>query len=635
MEPVQQGGERMDLRVDKLLTLPTELILYIVSFLPFARDRVKLCYVSRKLRSVIETPSLWREFEWPYYDDREERCLNNLLKTCGKYIQRLTAPDHVIPSRLIEMLQYCSAVTCLSLSVGTKFTPEQLRRAVEHMKQLQMLNVLWEGEDIKPLLLTGANLKKLTVYVSGNKAPLDQWMHQWVKSKFIPRNVNFVTEVFPHFMIEQVKKWFRRNSRCPAGHSAVVKFYKSLKVPLDVFPPVPMFQLDFGPTATLPFIRTNNVAEDLEENLVLVTKTTGNNKPVACKAIVMANSLFSGKATYSQFHCNISDLKFVTYFDAVYCRKFYSSHLEQVATAFPNLQQLSLQGSDSLKSLQGLRCIAHNCEKLQGLNLLNVSVNTVENRLQLWKILSEMKLTCLMMDLCMIKPPTGDDNYEQTLAPFFQKFVWLKVLTVAADTYYCKSCQNLTNEKFSMLSYFPVLTYCKIIELSYHDLIVKHVTNCEKLEYLYISLRGPSVLSLAPSCKLRQLCVFSKSMVVTDRFMEAVSAHGGLEHVVFVVNSMTIDGIATLVKNSPILITCRIIVLQTMNDEQSEAEIPNLEVLNSTLKKRYSTRKLFTTAGSYQIEHVDKPGLLQGTEFDSMLWTIWHHYSPSYWCGTC
>ena len=45
-----------------LVDLPTELLVYIFSFLSAVRDKVALC-VSR-IRSAIEVPLLWMEFVW-------------------------------------------------------------------------------------------------------------------------------------------------------------------------------------------------------------------------------------------------------------------------------------------------------------------------------------------------------------------------------------------------------------------------------------------------------------------------------------------------------------------------------------------------------------------------------------------
>ena len=58
--------------------LPNELLVRIFSFLP-SRDIVRLRYVSRKIKSISEIPSLWNTFLWPWYDQREERSLNGVL----------------------------------------------------------------------------------------------------------------------------------------------------------------------------------------------------------------------------------------------------------------------------------------------------------------------------------------------------------------------------------------------------------------------------------------------------------------------------------------------------------------------------------------------------------------------------
>jgi len=82
-----------------LSTLPAELLVYIISFLSSLRDRVKLRYVSRWLRCVTEgTPSLWKEFVWPYYDSGEECSMKEVLKVCGQNIKVLSFPYSRVPS---------------------------------------------------------------------------------------------------------------------------------------------------------------------------------------------------------------------------------------------------------------------------------------------------------------------------------------------------------------------------------------------------------------------------------------------------------------------------------------------------------------------------------------------------------
>ena len=55
---------------------------------------------------------------WPWYDRREERSVNNVLKKCGTYIKQLSfpgRPDCMSQSAAVEMLQHCCNVTKISL----------------------------------------------------------------------------------------------------------------------------------------------------------------------------------------------------------------------------------------------------------------------------------------------------------------------------------------------------------------------------------------------------------------------------------------------------------------------------------------------------------------------------------------
>ena len=95
----------------------------------------------------------------------------------------------------------------------------------------------------------------------------------------------------------------------------------------------------------------------------------------------------------------------VTHFDLVQCSSFCSGHLEQLAIACPNLQRLNLQDCYfCFDSLQGLQAIASHCHNLQGLNLLGIlCVSKVEDQTRLWEILSNMKLTHLEVEYCVLR----------------------------------------------------------------------------------------------------------------------------------------------------------------------------------------------------------------------------------------
>ena len=151
-----------------ILSLPTELLIIVISYLS-SRDRMKLRYVSQHLRIVSETPSLWHEFVWDYFDIREELCVKNVLKRCGKHMKRLAFPGYLTP-KIDDMLQYCNNVRHVSLPVLMTLSPDQLAllgEAVQHMKHLHTLEIGWDGycDVIESLLLIGSNLQELTLYV--------------------------------------------------------------------------------------------------------------------------------------------------------------------------------------------------------------------------------------------------------------------------------------------------------------------------------------------------------------------------------------------------------------------------------------------------------------------------------------
>jgi len=133
--------------VQVFVTLPNELIVLIISFLTTVRDKVSLRCVSKRLRSICETPILWRTFEWPCYEDRdcEELCLQSVLKSCGEYVQLLSFPDHVPPSKLVNLLDYSRNVMQLNIPM-TKLDVGQAKSVLDNMKHLQKLDTKWSRE---------------------------------------------------------------------------------------------------------------------------------------------------------------------------------------------------------------------------------------------------------------------------------------------------------------------------------------------------------------------------------------------------------------------------------------------------------------------------------------------------------
>ena len=119
----------------------------------------------------------------------------------------------------------------------------------------------WKS-DILQLLVICKRLKelkvRLTVYTL-LEITLVSWLDKWVIEGAQPQNLNFtVGKYIP--LTNLVKHWLRLNPCSPTGHTGCLKvsIINSLKVSMDLFPAIPDFQLQFGRSCTLQFLKPSN-----------------------------------------------------------------------------------------------------------------------------------------------------------------------------------------------------------------------------------------------------------------------------------------------------------------------------------------------------------------------------------------
>ena len=574
-----------------ILNLPVELLLYIVSFLPTMRDKVKLRYISQKLRVISETPSLWSIFVWPYYDFREESSLMRSLKACGRFIKKLDFPDHVAPPTLFKMLEHCRNVTDLNLPVVTELDSEQLRIAVQHMKRLKKLEVQL-STDIKPLLLIDG-LEELLVHVSKQHHPMClPWVQEWMSNGFVPSHLTLIAKLgydIERVFLESLLHW---NFIPLVGHTAYFKHYKIFRSPLNLYPCIPDYQLVFGESVTLPFVKPSSFGIFLDWDMATVTDCIYDGKIIG-KVDTGVYNFFQNVVLNKV----VDSLKFVTEFDFGFSETLQSGNLEQVAIACPNLQRLDVYGNDfCLSPLRGLLMIVNHCSHLCGLNLRNISVKDVESQLGVWEILSNsMSLTHLAIDVCFLHCKS-DDVYEKKLISLFQKCATLRALQF--DSFYneewCEVCAN-SEIKWSLLSHFPSLQYCNVHN-SQPNLVQDVIGNCKELVVFMCQSYASYMISSSITTNLQQLFIHSKCTNIPDMFMLTVSASGKLEHVELYVNSVTMNGITSLIKNSPGLLSFRICSDNIIYTCGWNEITPN-ENLRDSLQLRFPDRKLFSVGG--------------------------------------
>jgi len=567
---------------------------------------------------VVETPSLWREFVWPLYDCREECIVMNVLKDYGNHIKRLVFPDHVSPPLLLEMLSHCKNVAVLSLPPGTRLDAEVLRLAVQHMEHLEKVKVQLSSEIIPLLEISG--LKELTVHVPEEyQLMCTSWVLEWIKYHCIPCKLNLVTEVFD-FEVETefIESMLQRRFTPLNGYTSCLNLFYKFSVPLNLFPSkfLPEYQFQFGQTDILPFVKASNCGMvDLDGDILVLVKGVCNGK-LQCRTDTGSPTVwnyFHDRNLKIVVNNSINSLRCVTEFNLAYGAEFLrSEHLEQLAVACPHLKCLNLQGGyGCLASLQGLRAISYQCPDLCGLNLKGVSR---KNHIELWEILSNMNLTHLVVDNCVLHDPA----HEEHLISLFQKCLHLQALQFC----YCH-CNN--TKKWSLLSHFPVLRYCNVSGDQHSKVVQQVIRKCRKLTVLICYCFSRLLILSAYAANLQQFHIESIGTNIPDIFMETVSTHGGLVHVVMFVNSITIEGIATLISNSSKLLTFTVCAEVFICNRYEWRSYNHDEGLKENLQKRFSGRKLFSV-GSF---NMDRAGIgfyncSPGTD----LFPLW----PNYYC---
>jgi len=580
-----------------LSMLPVEVLVYIMSFLRTARDLVKLRYVSRKLRAATETPSLWTEFVWPLYHSREERSVMNVLKDFGRHVKRLTFPNHVAQSKLLEMINCCGNLTHLTLPAVTELDSDELKYAVQHMSSLEKLEVRINS-NIKPLLLI-VGLKQLTIHVIENDDDEDMLCQmcqmcitQWLVGGFVPPNLVLVSKLIGETEFLLTNRFTPRNNQL-----CCFMWYYNQQVPLNLYPAIPAIRLEFGQSASPPFVKaSSNGILGLTRNLILLTGYVKNGKTLYKADFTRVDNIRE-----EMINNSVNILEFVTEFSFDLAGRIYPGHLEQLAFACPNLKSLDLSCcSDCLSSLHGLRTIAQNCKHLCGLNLVGISLkeNKYGKARELWHILSGMRLTYLSMEVCIFMFCKYSIMSGEQLTKSLQA---LQLYTMNGSDrdgvfYFCEFCEIIKVDG-SLLSNFSELRYCRLFAEGSN--IFQDITMaCKKLVCLCCETYDPLLLTSLYHPILEQLCIYSVRSDVPSSFMDTISAHGRLVHVIMIVCSVTAEGVINLITNSPGLLTLIIVTREYVYNEQC-VRVHGMDI-KATVKKKFPHRRLFYV-GDYRV----------------------------------
>ena len=621
-----------------LLDLPTEMLIKILSYLS-TRDKVTMRHVSRRLRDVSEMPLLWKEFVWADYEPRHTCCINNLLKNFGRNVRRIFFPAHMTPAKILDMTHYCTKVTHLSLPKKTQLSLDQLKEIVHTMTNLQQLDVYTSsnfiehdaslhmdyGKFISGLLkVIAACVRELTLRIDNRYhsilviESIELWANQ---SNPLPSIINILTKTFSMVDFKLFKFWSASRYKLP---SFEVRLYGTNKIPMNLYPPMPVRKFQFGSAATPSLIQLNSYGiVGLSHGMFYLSEY---NHCHIVKHTVTPIRPFDNwyLSLVKEQHLNhINQLHSVSYINISHSN-IHSNHLEQLAIVCPNLQRLNLKGNvNCLKELQGLHAIVNTCQNLEGLNLAGIPVSSIESNVLLWELLSSLKkFTHLAINLCTLKPCDHDDADRQKFIEMFKGLHSLKALEI--HCHHVKHCVKCNSNTELLFSYFPSLTHCRMCGFQYPRLAYV-IANCCMLKYLYEKdvdeAYNEGLLHLSNNCRLQQLYINSPSFNLSDELADVLSTLGELEYVFLYVKSMAISGITTLINNSPNLILLYIsIKVPLFNDNH----IKNFREYEIQVKKTFSHRKLFV-AGSFRV--YDTISIYEDTNLlDTDLYSLWELY---------
>ena len=582
-----------------LVNLPTELLVIILSYLSI-RDIISIQFVSQRFKEISEIPLLWKKFIWSDYEPRHVCSVSKVLKAHGEHVRQIFFPAHLTPTNILEMVHCCSKITHLSLPRNTQLSPDHLEEIVHTMTYLEQLDVFTSSIECDPSYhptgyikqLLEVSVKKLILKmdwycISGILCILEELLKE---GHPLPSVINLL------IYEDDVIRGSRILESWPASSYTIASLeiclYDIARVPMDLYPPIPLMKFRFGPAATLPLIKlSDHGILGLDKDIFYLSDYDHYGK------VRLSVSPKYTAVKVEHLHC-------ISNFDSISNVDFsgvniYPGHLEQLAIACPNLERLNLGNAQNcLQSLQGLHAIVDTCQNLQGLNLVEIPVSSVESYLLLWELLSSIKkLTHLAIDLCMlIQSSNCDSANEEKFIRMLRNCGSLKALEIIEKfDCKCKGCQNVHSVNDLLFSHFPSLVYVTARCTTAFKYII---TNCHRLKYLYYELRSEAHITLPStgSCHLQQLFINSFNINLSTPSVHVLSAHGELEQVALFVNSITTSAITTLINNSPNLMSLYIATREPLCDKNGvNLNWKDCNKYKDTVSKTFSYHKLLTT----------------------------------------
>ena len=622
-----------------VMDLPTELLVKILSYLP-TRDKFMARYISQRFRAATEIPSLWKDFVWPDYEPRHVRNLNEILKAYGEHVRQIVFPAHMTPASILEMARSCAKVTHLSFPRNTLLTLDDLKEIVNIMTHLQHLDMFTSGlkmplkcghsklpftfkndfdmiERFFEITTTSRSLRNLSLRIDETYTYCTPYTVLILVGNLLKERYGHISSI--NLLIHKTHLTTSSDtleSWLSANYTMLLKvgLYNIKKAPMDLYPSIPLRKLQFGPTATPPFIKLSD-----HDILDLKYDTFYLNEYDCYGEVRYSITPKHGVLAVNEQHLSsISNLYSVSNVD-LSCMNIFPSQLEQFAVACPNLERLNLKDADNcLQNLEGLRAVVDTCQNLQGLNLIGIPESSVESSLLLWQVLSSAKkLTHLAIDLCILLQISKCIIDKHKIMEMLKNCNSLKALELVQPSV-CYDCTRYKSEDL-FFSYFASLVYVRLSHIDSINVFNYAIANC-RLKYLCYNSCLDDVLPGAslPSwsiCHLQQLCIdLFKRIDLPTACVQLLSAHGRLEKVALFIRSTSTEAITTLIHNSPNLTLLYIVVNEELRDKNHAVSSYEIKNYKKAISEKFTHHKLLTAGDFVLLENAN-----QATNRDELL----------------
>ena len=582
-----------------LLSLPDEILLFIISFLP-SRECLSVKSTCRRLQLIASDPSVWHTIAWQYRGPQDDKQLTLALKLSAPQLSKCTlamVTDYsCAPSKFLQILKRSSTIASLTI-IGCQFTCRQFNAILStlpHIEELKVQLSFTSKSAVIDAIEFASHLKSLVIMMPYPVyySPLDQILLAWANGTlFCPPDigVQFSADSYHKMPLELIAECLcclilKKEPSLPptaislsilsylllspAPHTARLCIYNSPSA-FSSLPEYPSLALEFGPSKppVMPVAQLDCIGLEEDGHLFL----TGNE---------LNSSNYHSGTLYKMptphiVPCAVSSIpSSLTHLFLDQCTSLNSTNLEVIAEQCPVVVRLSLCGcTSSLKDLEGLGAIAAKCSKLKDLSLLQIHRRSVPCTGLLWEVVSHMHLTCLAVDACMLRPlPDADSrgsagNPERVsrvpipsarvtdqIRSILRAMTSLAALEVNCS---CSECLFLTLA-VSLVSEVSYLEYLRLDNLSSTLLSLNYFENIRHLKYLYLSKHIPGKLVLPSSetfySDLEQLCIDANATTLNLDIITSITSGRKITHAFLSVRSIDEKCILHLIQNSPRLL---------------------------------------------------------------------------------